>query len=274
MYAPGGDAVASLLQYARAVVTTHAFARAASWLVSAGLHVVAFVAAGHPSRPSADARLNLPEPAVIDLAPDATTDTDPMSEAGDRAAATANVRLVPFVPPPTHTHPYPVPPDHDAHPHDPSLVHLPFALSPPPQALVAAPLAPARFAMKVTNDSRRGPAVMTAPSATRLAGEPETGGDAAPLPEAGVSSPARLATPMSPAYPAEARAQQIEADVALAIVVASTGEVVDARVLEAAGFGFDQEALRAVRAARFIPAEREGRRVAVRMRWSVSFRLR
>src|SRR5438552_3999094 len=32
----------------------------------------------------------------------------------------------------SHTHAYPVPPDHDAHPHDPSVVHVPNA--PPPSA--------------------------------------------------------------------------------------------------------------------------------------------
>jgi TonB family protein len=177
----------------------------------------------------------------------------------------------PFVPPPAHTHPYPVAMDHDAHPHDPSLVHLPFApAATSPEAMVATPPTPARFSMTVTTT----PAVAPAASAWRVDAAPESGSDSAPLSEDDVSSPARLATAMSPAYPSEARAQEIEADVVLAIVVASTGEVVDARVLKAAGFGFDQEALRAVRAARFIPARHEGRRVAVQMRWAVSFRLR
>jgi TonB family protein len=176
------------------------------------------------------------------------------------------------VPRSTHTHAYPIPIDHDAHPHDPSLVHVPLA----PHAPIPseATVAPARFTMTVGTDSPRGRAEAAASHAAETAGDPRPGDDAMPLTEDGVSSPARLATPMSPAYPAEARAQEVEADVVLEIVVASTGEVVNARVLEPAGFGFDEAALRAVHAARFIPAQHDGRRVAVRMRWSWSFRLR
>ena len=198
---------------------------------------------------------------------------DVVSEAAPEASepiAPAGARFASFVPPPTHTHAYPVPLDHDAHPHDPSLVHLPVA-PPLPMPEVTAVAAPARFTIVVTSDSLHGP-VGAAPA---RAGKPAgADGDAVPLPEEGVSSPARPSTPISPAYPAEARAQEVEADVVLGIVVASTGEVLDAHVLEPVGFGFDESALLAVRAARFVPAERDGRRVAVRMRWSVAFRLR
>ena len=133
-------------------------------------------------------------------------------------------------------------------------------------------VAPARFTMTVRSDDRRG--VSATAGVNAGAGDQEAGSDAAPLPEERVSRSARLAAAMSPAYPPGARSQEVEGDVVLAIVVASTGAVIDARVLEAAGYGFDQEALRAVRTARFVPAERDGRRVAVRMRWAVSFRLR
>jgi protein TonB len=242
--------------------------RAACWLVSGGLHVVAFVAAGHPERTSAAASRDSLQPIAIDVA------TEPMPEASEPPVA-PGARSPSFVPRPTHTHAYPVPIDHDAQPHDPSLVHLPFALAAPtpPETLAAAPLEPARFTMTVASD-RVGGAVVATSSAASPAGDGLSDRDAAPVPEDRVSLRARLATAMVPRYPAEARAQEVEADVVLEIVVASTGEVVDARVLTPAGFGFDQEALRAVRAARFVPAEHEGRRVAVRMRWSFPFRLR
>jgi TonB family protein len=47
-----------------------------------------------------------------------------------------------------------------------------------------------------------------------------------------------------------------------------------APVARRAGHGFDASALAAIRAYRFSPAEREGRRVRVRMPWTVQFRLR
>jgi len=79
---------------------------------------------------------------------------------------------------------------------------------------------------------------------------------------------------VSPAYPAEARAQEIEANVVLALVVSSLGAVEDARVVKGAGFGFDEAARSSIRRARFVPARHQGQAVAVRMRWTVSFRLR
>ena len=78
----------------------------------------------------------------------------------------------------------------------------------------------------------------------------------------------------APVYPQEARAEGVEADVALQIVVDATGRVSDARVVRRAGYGFDDAALTAMRAYRFSPAQKDGHPVRVRMSWSVSFRLR
>lgn len=241
--------------------------RTGCWLLSIGLHAVGFIALGDAKVTSGVATLAPLDAFVVEIAP------EPSLKQDEPLAASEGRQSGSFVPPPTHTHPYPVPRDHDAHPHDPSLVHLPFAVShsPSPESVVAAPEAPARFTMMVTGDNPRS---MKAATSTPPLENAEPGVDALPLPEEGVSSPARLERPMSPVYPAAARAQEVEADVVLAIVVASTGEVSDARVIRPAGFGFDEEALRAVRGARFTPAQRDGRRVAVRMRWSVSFRLR
>jgi vitamin B12 transporter len=91
--------------------------------------------------------------------------------------------------------------------------------------------------------------------------------------EDNVSSPAHLVGSTSPVYPAEARAEEVEADVVLAIVVTARGTVADARIAKPAGFGFDEAALAFVREARFSPARHQGMRVAVRMKWTVSFRL-
>ncbi len=91
--------------------------------------------------------------------------------------------------------------------------------------------------------------------------------------ESGVSSRARLLEGTPPEYPLAARAAAVEADLPLEIVVDATGKVVDARLLKHAGFGLDEAALRAVRAYRFIPAQRAGHGVSVRMHWVVDFRL-
>jgi periplasmic protein TonB len=91
--------------------------------------------------------------------------------------------------------------------------------------------------------------------------------------EAGVSSRARLLEGTPPEYPPAARAAAVEADLPLEIVVDAGGTVVDARLLKHAGFGLDEAALRAVRGYRFIPAQRAGHGVSVRMRWVVDFRL-
>lgn len=86
---------------------------------------------------------------------------------------------------------------------------------------------------------------------------------------------ARLISARPLVYPAQARRSEIEADIALDIVVDGTGTVVSARAAgrDATGYGLDEAALQAVRGYRFSPAMRAGRPVSVRMRWTVQFRL-
>ena len=101
----------------------------------------------------------------------------------------------------------------------------------------------------------------------------DTDGEAA-LGEGDVNEPARLVTPSPLVYPAAARAAAIELDLPVEIVVDRTGRVSAARALRHAGYGLDEEALRAIHEYRFSPAKRAGRAVPVRMRWTVQFRLR
>jgi protein TonB len=186
--------------------------------------------------------------------------------------------------PETHHHAYPVPPSHDAKPHDPSLVHAatpvtePHEPTAPPEALTAAPEAPARFTIVVppVGGSAAGAGAGGGPGV----GSGGSGGNGAgPTAEAtygenAVSSRAKVVTSAAPTYPPKARSEEVESDVPLEIVVDTQGHVVEARVLNRAGFGFDEAALTAIRSYRFSPAQREGRAVRVRMRWSVQFRLR
>ena len=88
-----------------------------------------------------------------------------------------------------------------------------------------------------------------------------------------VTSAARLVSSVKPAYPDEARADGREAEVTLELTVGTSGEVLTARVEKSGGRDFDDAAMAAVREYRFTAAEREGRRVRVRLPWTVEFRL-
>jgi TonB family protein len=139
--------------------------------------------------------------------------------------------------------------------------------------------APPVFAMTV----RTGGSAASLPSGDPVGADVRPGSAAAPFAESEVSSPARPLGSVNAAYPASARAQQIEGDVVMEIVVDATGAVTDARVVQLVGVGADNEtvtrelddsALRAVHAARFTPALRAGRPVAERMRYTFTFALR
>jgi TonB family protein len=247
--------------------------RAAFWLASAGMHAAILVAAGHSPFAESAGRFSVADERPVEIVAAVEVAPEDLQPAPTRTGM--------FVPPLTHTHPYPVAPDHDVHPHDPSLVHVPFLVPSSPVVKPAAlpevaaePSAPARFAMKLGEETASIRSAATASAPAVASGNDEESGDAAPLAEAGVSVPARLANAIAPLYPHLARAEEVEADVVLSIVVSSRGTVADARVSKLAGFGFDEAALAAVRRARFTPAQKDGLRVAVRMRWTVSFRLR
>lgn len=229
---------------------------------------VLFTALGHPSSSRAsdapqtiDVDVTAPQVPLADLAPPEETPHAHESPAF-----------------PHHTHPYPVPPSHDWTPHDPNLVHV---FSPPaPAAPAAPPVAPAP-ALTSDDEMPQFNIVVGAgdadahghvsPAATEHDHE---GDDGSPVPEQHVTSRARLASGGAPAYPESARADGIEADVPLELVVSPAGAVESARVLRPAGHGLDQAALDAVRTYRFTPATHDGHPVRVRMPWLVQFRLR
>jgi TonB family protein len=167
---------------------------------------------------------------------------------------------------PNHTHPYPVSPSHDATPHDPNLVHptVPAAAAPADTTPDETP----SFTIVV------GPAGGDSFGRASAAGTPAPHVDApAPLPEQLVDTRARLVHGRAPSYPPSARADAIEGDVGLELVVREAGDVESARVVRSAGHGFDEAALQAVREFRFSPAVKDGHAVRVRMGWSMQFRL-
>lgn len=76
------------------------------------------------------------------------------------------------------------------------------------------------------------------------------------------------------AYPAAARRLQIEGTVRLEVTVGRDGRVIRVRVLKGLGYGLDQAALRALRAARFQPAVgSDGRPMRYTIRYRYTFRL-
>jgi protein TonB len=94
-----------------------------------------------------------------------------------------------------------------------------------------------------------------------------------PVPEQAVDGRARLVRGLAPAYPDSARADGVEGDVRLELVVDVSGAVESVRVVRGVGHGLDESALRVAREFRFAPATKGGHPVSVRMAWSVQFRL-
>ena len=74
-------------------------------------------------------------------------------------------------------------------------------------------------------------------------------------------------------YPEEARRQGLEGNVRLRILVDARGRVSKVRVIQRAGNGFDQAAVKIIKKFKFRPATRGGRPVAVWITWLYKFRL-
>lgn len=174
---------------------------------------------------------------------------------------------------PGHTHPYPVPPSHDSTRHDPNLVHVaPTVAAPAPAPAPPADTTPdetPRFAITIgaTTGDSFGKVSPTGIAAPRR----QDGAEA--LAERDVDTPARLVRGVAPSYPAPARAEGLEGDVRVELVVGVSGAVESARVVRSVGHGLDEAALQAVRQFRFAPAVEDGHPARVRMGWSIQFRL-
>ena len=62
-----------------------------------------------------------------------------------------------------------------------------------------------------------------------------------------------------PSYPAFARRLEKEGTVLLRVTIDERGRPVEIEVLKKAGFGFDEEAVKAVKDSTFVPAKKEGK---------------
>jgi protein TonB len=102
-------------------------------------------------------------------------------------------------------------------------------------------------------------------------GAPAAGGTAAPTSYDGVfsaskvsSRPRILSRPL-PGYTDDARRSQVEGTVKVSVVLRSDGTVGDVTIVSGLGHGLDERAVDAVRQLQFIPAEKDGHKVSVRV---------
>lgn len=87
-------------------------------------------------------------------------------------------------------------------------------------------------------------------------------------------TPPRLVSLPEPSYPRAARRMRMEATVVLRVRVSSRGRVLEAEPIGVeVGHGFESEAVRAARRARFEPAQRDGVPVTADTRLAVQFRM-
>jgi protein TonB len=75
-------------------------------------------------------------------------------------------------------------------------------------------------------------------------------------------------------YPDEARKLGLEGKVVMILAINEEGKVIDARVVEKAGHGFDEEAVAATKRFIFSPAYVGDKPVAVEIRYTYVFELR
>ena len=77
-----------------------------------------------------------------------------------------------------------------------------------------------------------------------------------------------------PVYPKFARRMGKEGRVLLSMLIDETGRLIEVRVIEKAGYGFDEAALEAVRSSLFKPALENGVPISCRARMAIRFQLK
>lgn len=142
--------------------------------------------------------------------------------------------------------------------------------TPPPKAEPAPPseeAPPAELEMPLPSSPANEAAEPSPPPVAAPASAPLV----AALPASGPGSSASIfggsggpgfAKRVLPRYPRLAREMGREGTVTLRLAIDEHGELQEAEILEGAGYGFDEEALRAIRASSFRPAVRNGQPVA------------
>ena len=101
-----------------------------------------------------------------------------------------------------------------------------------------------------------------------------TPGTAAPNIPLRINREAKPVQTVRATYPPMALRMGLEGDVTLSISIDSEGNVTNAEIIKSGGAAFDDEALKAVKQARFEPAQNEGRNVPAVFTYVYRFRLR
>ena len=94
----------------------------------------------------------------------------------------------------------------------------------------------------------------------------------APAPASDLQPPI-LKTRADAPYPEDAKKLRLEGNVGLELVVGEDGRVVDAKITAAAGHGFDESALEAVRSFVFVPAQQGGKPIRSAVQFTYEFHL-
>jgi TonB family protein len=98
---------------------------------------------------------------------------------------------------------------------------------------------------------------------------PERREEAPPAPA--LTKAPQLIEATEPTYPPEALAARLSADVTMDVDLDAAGQVTNVTVTAAAGHGFDEAAVAAVKASKFSPAEIDGRPSPVRFSYTLHF---
>jgi TonB family protein len=86
-------------------------------------------------------------------------------------------------------------------------------------------------------------------------------------------SPPVVLSKTEPDYTEEARRARVNASVTLKLIVRPDGNASDIRVIRAAGFGLDENAIECVRTWQFAPGTKDGKALSVAATIEVNFRL-
>ncbi|MEO8902631.1 MAG: TonB family protein [Polyangiaceae bacterium] len=106
-----------------------------------------------------------------------------------------------------------------------------------------------------------------------FAQDPSSGPASAVSPDAAAAVAPTLKEHADPVYPADALRDGVAGTVGLELTVDESGHVVDAQVVQAAGHGFDEAALSAVKGWRFEPAQQGGKPIRSTIQLALPFAL-
>jgi len=84
---------------------------------------------------------------------------------------------------------------------------------------------------------------------------------------------ARLLTKPEPAYTKDARDNKVEGTVVLTAVLSKTGRVENIQVFASLPYGLTEQAIKAARKIKFVPAMKEGKAVSMRIQLEYNFSL-